>query len=58
MERGQEILVKDLEKLLDETKAGEFGEFSNRKYAAPKMELASRLYILRQDVINGKYDEV
>lgn len=56
LEAGQQILVTDLEILLEEAKDGEFGDFSNRKYAAPKVALAARLHELRENVINGKYD--
>lgn len=56
LEKGQVILVEDLTALLNEVKAGEFGDFSNNKYSAPKVELANQFYDLRQDVINGKYD--
>lgn len=56
LEKGQQALVQDLKALLAEAEAGEFGDFSNEKYAAPKMELGQKLYDLRQNVINGKYD--
>lgn len=56
MEKGQEILIADLEALLQEAKDGEFGDFSNEKYPAPKVELAQKLFELRENVINGKYD--
>lgn len=58
MERGQEVLVEDLKKLLKEAEDGEFGEFSNKKYPTPKLTLADELYNLRMNVINGKYDAV
>jgi len=51
------LLVEDLEKLLAEAKAGEFGDFTNEKYPAPKMALAEQLLQLRQNVIDGRYDE-
>jgi len=50
-------LVEDLEKLLSEAKAGEFGDFTNEKYPAPKMALAEQLLQLRQNIINGRYDD-
>ncbi len=56
LENGQQILVDDLESLLAEAKAGEFGDFSNDKYPAPKVELARRLSELRINTIEGKYD--
>jgi len=56
MENGEKILVQDLKELLAEAEAGEFGDFTNNKYPAPKMALAEKFYELRQNVINGKYD--
>ena len=56
MEKGQEILVLDLEDLLAEARAGEFGDFSNNNYPAPKMALVKKLDELRINVTNGKYD--
>lgn len=56
MEKGQHILIADLEALLQEAKDGEFGDFTNEKYPAPKIELARKLYEMRQNVIGGKYD--
>jgi hypothetical protein len=56
LEKGQQILVDDLEILLDEAKSGEFGDFSNNKYPTPKITLAEKLLELRQNVIDGKYD--
>lgn len=56
LEKGTRILITDLEILLQEAKDGEFGDFTNNKYPAPKMALANRLNELRENVINGKYD--
>jgi len=56
LEKGTIILINDLKELLEEAEAGEFGDFTNNKYPAPKMALAEKLYCLRQNVINGKYD--
>lgn len=56
MEKGQEILIKDLEALLSEVKAGEFGDFSNMKYVNPKMKLRVKLAELVNNVDEGKYD--
>lgn len=55
-DKGNQKLIKDLTELLDEAMAGEFGDFSNHKYPAPKVTLAEKLHILRQNVINGRYD--
>lgn len=49
-------LVADLALLLKEASDGEFHDFANEKYAAPKMELERKLSIIRDNVINGKYD--
>jgi len=56
LEKGTLILIKDLEELLDEAKNGEFGDFANQKYPAPKIALAQKFFELRENVINGKYD--
>ena len=57
-EAGQQLLVADLEALLADARAGEFGDFTNRKYDAPKMSLGQILHELRENVINGKYDAI
>lgn len=54
---GNKKLIKDLEELLEEAKAGEFGDFTNEKYPAPKVALADKLNQLRQNVISGRYDD-
>ncbi len=56
MEQGQITLINDLEALLQEARNGEFGDFSNNKYPAPKMALAQKFEELRMSVISGKYD--
>ena len=56
MENGQKILIKDLKEVLGEAENGEFGDFTNEKYPAPKIALAEIFYNLRQNVIKGKYD--
>ncbi len=56
MEKGQLILIADLKELLAEAEAGEFGDYSNDRYASPKRELARKFDFLRNNVINGKYD--
>lgn len=55
-EKGQELLVQELKELLHEAEAGEFGDFTNSKYATPKIVLAEKLHNIRENVINGKYD--
>ena len=56
LEPGQRILSNELRELLKEVEAGEFGDFSNDKYAEPKMELVKKLEELKQNTLNGKYD--
>ena len=56
LEHGQKVLVEDLEELLREAKAGEFGDFTNEKYPAPKVALAEKLHRLRDNAMKGKYD--
>jgi hypothetical protein len=55
-EQGQKELIVDLESLLAEAKAGEFGDFTNEKYATPKVELRNKFLALAKNVENGKYD--
>ena len=56
MEQGTKILITDLEVLLQEAKDGEFGDFTNNKYPAPKVALRNKLLELSENVVNGKYD--
>ena len=56
LEKGSKILIEDLKSLLAEVEVGEFGDFTNNKYATPKVELAKQLEQMRQWVIDGKYD--
>jgi hypothetical protein len=56
LEEGTKKLIQDLENLLAEAQAGEFGDFTNEKYPAPKTALAEKCRQLRQNVLNGKYD--
>lgn len=53
----QDLLIKDLKELLAEVEAGEFGDFTNQKYPAPKVALAEKFEGLRQNVIDGRYDD-
>jgi len=53
---GEELLIEDLSVVLEDAKKGEFGDFTNEKYEAPKMALAEIFLTLRNNVINGKYD--
>lgn len=51
-----DLLVAHLKSILQEAEAKEFHDFQNKKYPAPKMELASQLNRIRENVINGLYD--
>lgn len=55
-EPGQEVLVSDLKELLAEAEAGEFGDFTNKRYAAPKMQLRAKFLAMAEDVVSGRYD--
>ena len=57
LEKGQRVLVNDLKELLLDAEAGQFGDFSNDKYPAPKLELMAQLQTLRDNVMKGKYDD-
>lgn len=54
---GQQALHDDVSNLLYEIKKGEYGDFTNDKYPAPKMALAQKFQELRDNVIAGKYDD-
>ena len=56
MEEGTKFLIQQLEELLAEAKAGEFGDFTNEKYAAPKIELRNKLLAMAENVVKGAYD--
>lgn len=53
---GHKNLINDLKQLLYEAHNGEFHDFANQKYPAPKMALAEKLGELTENVIDGKYD--
>ena len=53
---GDRFLIQELEELLAEAKAGEFGDFTNDKYAAPKNELRNKLLAMAENVVKGVYD--
>ena len=54
--QGEKFLIQQLEELLAEAKAGEFGDFTNEKYAAPKVELRNKLLEMAENVVRGAYD--
>lgn len=56
LDEGSKKLVEDLREVLDEAWAGEFGDFTNDKYPAPKIALVEKFEALKQNVINGNYD--
>ena len=53
---GHNALMQDLAELCEEAFHYEFHDFRNKKYATPKAELKTRLVIIAQNVVNGKYD--
>lgn len=55
-DRGHRRLVADITELLREAEAGEFHDFRNEKYAAPKLALHQRLHELDQKMQAGEYD--
>lgn len=55
-DEGHLNLINDLSELLQEAMAGEFHDFANKKYPAPKMALNEKLHIIRMGVVNGRYD--
>lgn len=56
LEKGQEKLIEHLLELLTEAKNGEFGDFTNEKYPAPKIALREKLLLLADNVVQGIYD--
>jgi len=57
MAKGQENLITDLKLLLSEAEAGEFGDFTNNKYDAPKLALIQKGQDLIDNVKAGRYDD-
>lgn len=62
VEELQKLKRHDLKTLIEEAKSGEFHDFLNEKYAAPKITLVGKLRDkgleeLAQQVMNGDYDE-
>ena len=51
-----ELLVAHLEAIKDDAVKGEFGDFTNNKYPAPKMELVAQLENIIKNTKNGLYD--
>ena len=56
LEEGSKLLLMDLEILINDAEAGEFGDFTNEKYATPKVTLRKMLLELADNVEQGKYD--
>lgn len=62
VEELQNLNRDDLDELIEEAKAGEFHDFLNNKYAAPKMTLVIKLTEkglddIAEQVKSGEYDE-
>ncbi len=55
-DKGHKGLLDDITELYNEVEAYEFHDFKNEKYPAPKISLAQKLHQIRENVINGKYD--
>lgn len=53
---GHDALMLDLSILLKEASDFEFHDYKNEKYPAPKVALGNRLMEIRQNMIDGKYD--
>lgn len=53
---GDRFLIQKLEELLNEARLGEFGDFTNDKYPAPKIELRQKFLQLSEMVVNGDFD--
>jgi hypothetical protein len=53
---GHIALFEDVSELLADVKSGEFHDYLNVKYDMPKTELVRRLNIIRDNIINGLYD--
>lgn len=56
IEEGTKILIEDLKAIIREAEEGEFGDFTNNKYAAPKIALVEKLIEIQNNTKNGKYD--
>jgi hypothetical protein len=62
VEELQKLNRPDLKYLIEEAKAGEFHDFYNEKYPAPKMALVQKLKEkglddIAERVIGGEFDE-
>lgn len=53
---GHEMLLTDLSAMLLDAVRGEFHDFANEKYPAPKMTLYQMLIDLANNTKDGKYD--
>ncbi len=53
---GHDALMLDLSILLKEANDYSFHDYKNEKYPAPKVALGERLMEIRQNMIDGKYD--
>jgi hypothetical protein len=53
---GHIALFEDISELLEEVKEYQFHDFGNSRYPAPKMALVEKLEEIRNNVIQGLYD--
>jgi hypothetical protein len=56
MDKGHAKLVLDVSILLKQVESFEFHDFKNDKFPEPKMALAEILQYMKDNCINGKYD--
>lgn len=56
MDKGHKYLIEDIAILLRDAENFEFHDFKNNTYPAPKMALVNRFHELRDNTMNGKYD--
>ena len=53
---GHNALMQDLAEIVYEAAHYEFHDFKNEKYATPKVTLRSKLLVISENVVSGKYD--
>lgn len=56
LDKGHNNLVQDLKELLAEAEDYQFHDFKNSEHAAPKIALVGRLDAIKDNVIEGRYD--
>ena len=56
LDRGHDLLIQDLKELLSEAEDYQFHDFKNSEHAAPKVALVGRLEAIKENTIDGLYD--